>query len=53
MDWFLLWSPYNDYPDPRFPQCYHLTPLRSYLQKCYHRVHIFSDKDEIWQRNEP
>lgn len=47
---YVLWSPYNDYADPRIPSAYHLTPLRDYLQTSYRRVHIFSDEDEIWQR---
>jgi hypothetical protein len=47
----VLWSPYNDYPDPEFPASYHLKLLRDYLDTHYHRVHIFSDEDETWQRN--
>lgn len=48
---FVLWSPYNNYPNPEFPSSYHLKPLRDYLDTHYHRVHIFSDEDETWQRN--
>jgi hypothetical protein len=47
---YVLWSPYNDYPDPEFPASYHLRLLRDYLGTHYHRVHVFSDEEEIWQQ---
>jgi hypothetical protein len=47
---YVLWTVYNDHPDPKYRSAYHLSPLRDYLHDRYRRVHVFSDQDEIWER---
>jgi hypothetical protein len=48
---FVLWSPRLDGPeDPSQPSEYHLGPLRAYLDRCYHRILAFQDRDELWER---
>jgi hypothetical protein len=47
---YVLWSAYNDQPDPRYPSEDHVGALRAYLHAHYERVSVFSDRDEIWQR---
>jgi hypothetical protein len=47
---YVLWSKYNEDADPNYPLAYHLAALRAYLQNRYHRVQVFSDQDEIWER---
>jgi hypothetical protein len=47
---YILWSAYNDQPDAQHPREDHLAPLREYLHGRYHRVRVFVDRDEIWER---
>lgn len=47
---YILWSAYNDQPDPLHPLEDHLTPLRAYLRERYQRVQTFADRDEVWER---
>ena len=49
---YILCSPwlYRQF-DPRHPWEDHLEPFRTYLRSHYTRVHVFSDQDEIWERN--
>lgn len=37
--------------NPSRPWEDHLEPFRAYLRTHYTRIHVFSNKDEIWQRN--
>lgn len=37
---------------PRYPWQDHLEPFRAYLRSHYTRVHVFSNQDEIWERNQ-
>jgi len=49
---YILWSPMLNGPlDPGRPWEYHLGPLRAYLLNHYARVQVFSDQDEVWQRD--
>jgi len=47
---YILWSPSLDGPNPLRPNIYQLEPLRSYLYSTYRRVHVFPDREEIWER---
>jgi hypothetical protein len=48
---YILWSPMlNDPLDPGRPWEDHLGPLRAYMRSRYTRVRVFSDQDEIWER---
>ncbi|HEX3472846.1 MAG TPA: hypothetical protein VHT28_16820 [Silvibacterium sp.] len=48
---YVLWSPRLDHPDdPTRPWEDHLGPFRSYLKSRYRRVHVFSNDDEVWER---
>jgi hypothetical protein len=47
---YILWTP--DREDPDYSAYYRadrLGPFRAYLLTHYSRVHVFSDRDEIWQ----
>lgn len=48
---FVLWSPGLIASDPRRPHAGQLQPMRAFLSAKYHRIHVFPDGDEIWQRN--
>jgi hypothetical protein len=48
---YILWSPqWSDPVHADSPTSDHLEPLRAYIRTHYTRVHIFSNRDEIWQR---
>lgn len=49
---YILWSPQLNNPnDPSRPQEDHLDPFRTYLRSRYRLLRVFSDQDELWQRN--
>jgi hypothetical protein len=49
---YILWSPLlNDPNDFSRPWEDHLGPFRAYLRNRYTLVRVFSDRDEVWQRN--
>jgi hypothetical protein len=47
---YVLWQPRIDHRDPTRPWDYQLTPMREYLHDRYRQVHIFPDRDEVWER---
>ena len=48
---YIVWSPqWSNSDHAEKPSYDHLVPLRNYLQSHYTRVHVFSNQDEIWQR---
>ncbi|HMI50371.1 MAG TPA: hypothetical protein VK525_02590 [Candidatus Saccharimonadales bacterium] len=50
---YILWSPRLDSRDSRQPaETYHLNEFRRFLRSQYQRVCVFSDQDEVWQRND-
>jgi hypothetical protein len=50
---YILWSPreLDSIPDWAAPSEDHLGPLRDYLHSYYRKVKIFTNSDEIWERN--
>ncbi len=49
---YVLWSHYLDDPGTSYEAVDRLSPFRAYLNDHYRRVHVFSDEDEIWERNQ-
>lgn len=47
---YILWSPLLDTPVNGANQQGYLRAFRAYLTSHYARVHVFSNRDEIWQR---
>jgi hypothetical protein len=49
---YILWTPRLNSPaQPEHPETYHLASFRAFLAERYRRVWVFSDHDEIWERN--
>jgi hypothetical protein len=49
---YILWSPQWSNPNhAESPTSDHLGPLRTYIGNHYILVHVFSNRDEIWQRH--
>lgn len=48
---YILWSPVLNGPlNPKRAWEDHLEPIRTYMHEHYTVVHVFSDRDEVWQR---
>lgn len=48
---YILWIPRWSTPEPSDPPGQdHLGPFRAYLTSHYARVHVFSNQDEVWER---
>jgi hypothetical protein len=48
---YILWSSRLDHlDDPTLLAANHLSPFRAYMKCRYTRVHVFSDRDEVWER---
>jgi hypothetical protein len=48
---YVLWSHYLDDPGTNHKAVDRLSPFRAYLNDHYRLVHVFSDQDEMWERN--
>ncbi|MBT9332604.1 glycosyltransferase family 39 protein [Acidipila sp. 4G-K13] len=49
---YILWSPRLNSPmNPARPWEYHLNAIHAWLRSHYRLIHIFSDQDELWQKN--
>ena len=49
---YILWIPRLSTPEASTPPSQdHLGPFRAYLTSYYSRVHVFSNQDEVWERN--
>jgi hypothetical protein len=48
---YILWTPRLNGPDLVQPGVDFLAPLRAFLQTHYHRVFVFSDLDEVWEKS--
>jgi len=49
---YIVWSPssLDTIPDWESPSDDHLSPLRDYFHRCYRRVKVFTNSDEVWER---
>jgi hypothetical protein len=48
---YVLWSHYLNDPGNNRDAVDRLSPFRAYLNDHYRRVHVFSDQDEMWERD--